>query len=76
MSGIKLPNTIKRINNSFNYCDGLNNIEIPSSIEYINPNCFSNSINLQEIKIHTKKDKVKGSPWSCIYGDRAIIWDE
>ena len=76
MSNIKLPNTIKRINISFNYCDGLNNIEIPSSIEYINESCFANSINLREIKIHTKKDQVKGAPWSCIYGDRAIIWDE
>ena len=76
MSGIKLPNTIKRINISFNYCDGLNNIEIPSSIEYIDTSCFNNSINLREIKIHTKKDEVKGAPWSCIYGDKAIIWDE
>ena len=76
MSSIKLPNTIKRMNSSFNYCDGLNNIEIPSSIEYINESCFANSINLREIKIHKKRDELKGAPWSCIYGDKAIIWDE
>ena len=76
MSSIKLPNKIKRISNSFEGCNGLNNIEIPSSIEYISEVCFANSINLREIKIHKKRDEVEGAPWSCVFGDKVIIWDE
>ena len=76
MININLPNTIKKIGASFNYCDGLTKIEIPNTIEKINTACFNNSVNLKEIRIHKKKDEISGSPWGCIYSDRAIIWDE
>ena len=32
--------------------------------------------NLKEIRIHKKRGEVTGDPWGCIYGDKAIIWDE
>ena len=76
MTSIKLPNTIEKIGSSFNMCNALESIEIPSSIKEINTNCFNNSTNLREVIIHKQRDEVKGSPWGCIYGDKAIIWDE
>ena len=77
MTNIKLPNTIEKIGQSFNYCTSLQSIEIPSSVKEINTSCFSNSINLREVIIHKKNDgTLTGSPWGCMYGDRAIIWDE
>ena len=77
MTGIKLPNTIEKIGNSFNYCTSLESIEIPSSVKEIDTSCFSNSTNLREVIIHKKNDgTLIGSPWGCMYGDRAIIWDE
>ena len=76
MISIKIPNTVEKIGSSFNYCNSLESIEIPSSVTSINSNCFNNSNNLREIKVHKKKGTLSGSPWGCIYGDRAIIWDE
>ena len=32
--------------------------------------------NLSEVVIHKKNDgTLTGSPWGCVYGDKAIIWD-
>ena len=63
-------------NQSFIYCNGLTKIEIPSSIKEISTACFNDSVNLKEIRIHKKRGEVEGDPWGCIYGDKAIIWDE
>ena len=77
MKNIIIPNTVERIRASFNLCSSLTSIEIPSSVKEIDINCFSNATNLKEIRIHKKNDgTLTGSPWGCIYGDRAIIWDE
>ena len=76
MTDIKLPNKIEKIENSFYYCNGLTKIEIPNSIKEIGTSCFSNCPNLREIRIHKKRGEVVGDPWGCIYGDKAIIWDE
>ena len=77
MTNIIIPNTVEKIRGSFNYCTALTSIEIPSSIKEINTSCFANATNLREIRIHKKNDgTLTGSPWGCIYGDRAIIWDE
>ena len=76
MTNIQLPNKIEKIGVSFNYCNSLTKIEIPSSIKEIHTACFDNANNLKEIRIHKKRGEVDGSPWGCIYGDKAIIWDE
>ena len=76
MTDIKLPNKIEKIGSSFNYCNGLTKIEIPNSIKEIGTDCFSNCPNLREIRIHKKRGEVTGDPWGCMYGDKAIIWDE
>lgn len=76
MTDIKLPNKIEKIGDSFNYCNGLTKIEVPNSIKEIGTGCFSNCPNLREIRVHKKRGEVVGDPWDCIYGDKAIIWDE
>ena len=76
MTNIKIPNTIKKIGISFNSCHSLQTIEIPSSIREINTSCFNGATNLREVIIHKQRDEISGSPWGCIYGDKAIIWDE
>ena len=76
MTEVELPNKLIEIGNSFNNCNGLEKIEIPSSVTSINTSCFSNSSNLKEIRVHKKKGSIIGSPWGCIYGDKAVIWDE
>ena len=76
MTEIQLPNKIEKIGRSFNFCNSLTKIEIPSSIKEINSDCFNAANNLKEIRIHKKRGEVAGSPWGCISGDKAIIWDE
>ena len=76
MTDIIIPNTVEKISNSFNYCDALETIEIPSSVTELSTSCFTDSTNLREIKVHKKEGTLEGAPWGCIYGDRAIIWDE
>ena len=73
---IKLPNKVEKIGTAFRICNGLTKIEIPSSIKEISSSCFNDANNLKEIRIHKKRGEVEGSPWGCIYGDKAIIWDE
>ena len=66
----------EKIGRSFNSCNSLTKIEIPNSIKEINNACFEGANNLKEIRIHKKRGEVTGDPWGCIYGDKAIIWDE
>ena len=76
MTEMQLPNKIEKIGRAFNLCSGLTKIEIPNSIKEINNACFEGANNLKEIRIHKKRGEVTGDPWGCIYGDKAIIWDE
>ncbi len=74
MDSIIIPNTVEKIEGSFNYCDSLLKIEIPNSVKEIYSSCFSNCINLKEIIIHNVEGSIKEQPWGCIYGDKAIHW--
>ena len=77
MTSITLPNTLETIGHSFNYCTKLTKIEIPSSVTEIGSSCFANcGNNLREIIIHKPKGTISGSPWGCMYGDKAITWQE
>lgn len=70
-----IPETINFINYAaFSYCNSLTKLEIPSGIEYIEGSAFSNCPNLREIVIRKERGSIAGSPWGCIYGDRAIKW--
>lgn len=74
LKSIVIPNTVKEIGNSFNYCTALTSIEIPASVTKIGRNCFNNTNNLKSIIIHNEKGVISGSPWGCRYGERAISY--
>ena len=74
---ITLPINVKAIEGQILYSSKVKKIEIQSKISEINARAFENANNLNEIIIHKKNDgTLIGSPWGCIYGDRAIIWDK
>lgn len=67
LESVSIPNTVEKIGASFNYCNNLISIEIPSSVTSISSTCFSSSPNLKEIIVHNKD--LKGSPWGCVIGE-------
>ena len=75
MTSIKIPETVEKIGGSFNYCSALESIEIPKSVKQISTSCFTNATNLKEIKINQKQGSIPGSPWGCMYGDKAVKWE-
>ena len=77
ITNVNLPNTLTKINsNSFEICSNLSSIEIPSSITNISGTAFNSCNILSSIVIHKSEGSILGSPWSCPYGERAIIWDD
>ena len=74
IKNITLPNTIKKIYASFNYCGGLTNITIPNSVEKIHTDCFNNCNYLTQINIDNTKNSISGAPWGSPYGMRVINW--
>ena len=74
---IKLPPNVNKIEDNILYSSNIRKLEIQSKISEINANAFSGANNLTEVVIHKKNNgTLTGSPWGCVYGDRAIIWDE
>lgn len=55
---VKLPNSIKKIGISGFNCSGINSIELPSSIEFIDGFAFSNCKNLKAISIPEKVTEI------------------
>ena len=76
MTSVYIPNGVENIGQSFNYCIKLTEIQIPASIKTIHTGCFNDSINITKIKIDKPYQTIEGSPWGCIYGDKAIEWKE
>ena len=74
MKNVIIPETVSKIGKSFNYCNSLTKIEIPNSVKEIDTGCFSAATNLKEIIIHKSPNSILGSPWGCIYGEKAIKW--
>lgn len=71
---ITIPEGVTEIGASFNYCTALKEIEIPSSVNKISNECFEYSQNIKKIVINNKKGAIAGAPWSCSYGEKAIIY--
>ena len=74
MTSIILPEGLTEISNSFNYCNSLTEITIPSTVEKISSMAFSNADNLTKIHIDKPKDSISGSPWGAIRGNRIVEW--
>ena len=74
MTSIQLPTSLKEIGDSFNFCYGLIEIDIPTNVEKIGGICFANATNLEKIKINKPANSIEGSPWGAIRGTRIIEW--
>ena len=74
---ITLPKEVTKIQGNVLYGSSVKKLEIQSKISAIGSDAFLDANSLTEIRIHKKNDgTLTGSPWGCVYGDRAIIWDE
>ena len=60
-----------------NYCFAntktLTSIVIPTNIEQIGNNCFSNCPNLKTITINKPTDSISGAPWGAT--NATVIWN-
>ena len=73
---IELPEKIKKIEDNILNGSSINKITIKSQINQISTSAFKSANNLSEVIIHKKNDgTLTGSPWGCVYGDKAIKWD-
>ena len=71
MTNIIIPEGVKEIKDSFNYCSNLEKIEIPNSVESIGANCFANCSNLGKVTIYNEK-LLETAPWGATKGDKVI----
>lgn len=77
LTQIAIPNTVKKIKDSFQHCYALTTIIIPSSVESIGNRCFLNSNNLQEVRIDKSENSISGAPWGATLGERVkVIWNK
>ena len=74
MTEVILPDGLKEIGSSFQYCTGLTEIYIPNSVEKIATDAFINSTNLMRIRIDKAPNTIEGAPWGAISWDRAVEW--
>ena len=74
MTEIILPEGLKEIGSSFQYCRGLTEIYVPNSVEKISTDAFLNSTNLMHIRIDKEPNSIEGAPWGAISWDRAVEW--
>ena len=49
-------------------------IEIQKNIKEIDSIAFNGANSLSEVIIHKNKNDISGSPWSNVFGERAIFW--
>ena len=74
MTEVILPDGLKEIGNSFQFCTGLTEIYIPNSVEKISSDAFTSSTNLMHIRIDKAPNTIEGAPWGAISWDRAVEW--
>ena len=75
MTNIILPEGITQINNSFIGCEGLTEIEIPSTVKQIDGGCFAGCNNLSNINIKQAENAISGAPWGAAKGMKVINWN-
>ena len=74
MTEVILPEGLKEIGSSFQYCKGLTEIFIPNSVGKIASDAFKESTNLIHIRIDKEPNSIEGAPWGAISWDRAVEW--
>ncbi len=74
MTEVILPDGLKEIGSSFQYCTGLTEIFIPNSVEKISSSAFKDATNLMHIRIDKAPNTIEGAPWGAISWDRAVEW--
>ena len=73
---VELPEKIKKLEGIILNYASTKKLIIQSKISEISTGAFAVANNLSEVVIHKKNDgTLTGSPWGCVYGDKAIIWD-
>ena len=73
---VELPEKIKKLEGIILNYASTKKLIIQSKISEISTGAFAMANNLSEVVIHKKNDgTLTGSPWGCVYGDKAIIWD-
>ena len=75
MTKITLPEGITQISNSFNWCGGLTEIDIPSTVKQIDGGCFAGCNNLSNINIKQAENAISGAPWGAAKGMKVINWN-
>ena len=74
---VELPETVKKLENNIIVYSSTRKLIIQSKISEIASSALNTANNLTEVVIHKKNDgTLTGSPWGCVYGDKAIIWDD
>ena len=74
---VELPEKIKKLEGIILNYASTKKLIIQSKISEISTGAFAVANNLSEVVIHKKNDgTLTGSPWGCVYGDKAIIWDD
>ena len=74
---VELPEKVKKLENNILYSASTKKLIIQSEINEIASSALNTANNLTEVVIHKKNDgTLTGSPWGCVYGDKAIIWDD
>ena len=71
MENVTIPNSVAKINSSFNYCSELTNIVIPRSVESMGKDCFDQCNNLEKVTIYNEK-LLETAPWGATKGDKVI----
>ena len=71
MTNVIIPDSVIKINNSFNYCSGLVSIEIPRNVESLSDSCFAQCNNLNKVTIYNEK-LLETAPWGATKGDKVI----
>ena len=71
MTNIIMTDNVKKIENAFEHCNKLINIEIPKSVESISSQCFRYCNNLEKVTIYNEK-LLETAPWGSTKGDKVI----
>ena len=74
VENIVLPESIEKIERNAFYNASTKKIEIQKNIKEIDSAAFSAAESLSEVIIHKNKNDISGSPWSNLFGERAIFW--